>query len=67
MGTAAKTGGGHTWYEYGIPGNGQDEAKRIMRFLMTGLLVSGCELSDGRVIEPSVPPIGERTTEDMYK
>lgn len=38
-----------------------------MRFLMTGLLVSGCELSDGRVIEPSVPPIGERTTEDMYK
>lgn len=67
MGTAAKTGGGHTWYEYGIPGNGQDEAKRIMRFLMTGLLVSGCELSDGRVIEPSVPPVGERTTEDMYK
>ena len=46
---------------------GQDEAKRIMRFLMTGLLVSGCELSDGRVIEPSVPPVGERTTEDMYK
>ena len=37
VGTNAGGGGGHTWYEWGIPGNGVDEGKRVYRFLMMGL------------------------------
>lgn len=67
MGTVADNGGGHTWYEYGMPGNGVDEAKRILRFMMTGLLVSGFETKDGKTVEPGTGPIGARTTEEMFK
>ena len=67
VGTNAGGGGGHTWYEWGIPGNGVDEGKRVYRFLMMGLLASGYNLADGSVVEPNVGPMGNRTTEEMFK
>ena len=67
LGTPAASGGGHTWYEWGIPGNGVDEGKRVYRFLMMGLLASGYNTVDGKVIEPGVGPMGNRTTEEMFK
>ena len=67
VGTTAGGGGGHTWYEWGIPGNGVDEGKRVYRFLMMGLLASGYNLADGSVVEPNVPPMGNRTTEELFK
>ena len=48
LGTVAGGGGGHTWYEWGVPGNGVDEGKRLYRFLMMGLLASGYNMTDGR-------------------
>ena len=67
LGTVAGGGGGHTWYEWGIPGNGVDEGKRVYRFLMMGLLASGYNMTDGKVLEPGVGPMGNRTTEEMFK
>ena len=67
LGTVAGGGGGHTWYEWGVPGNGVDEGKRVYRFLMMGLLASGYNLADGSVVEPNVGPMGNRTTEEMFK
>ena len=67
VGTNAGGGGGHTWYEWGIPGNGVDEGKRLYRFLMMGLLASGYNMTDGKVLEPGVGPMGNRTTEEMFK
>ena len=67
LGTVAGGGGGHTWYEWGVPGNGVDEGKRLYRFLMMGLLASGYNLADGSVVEPNVGPMGNRTTEEMFK
>ena len=67
LGTVAGGGGGHTWYEWGVPGNGVDEGKRLYRFLMTGLLASGYNMTDGKVLEPGVGPMGNRTTEEMFK
>ena len=67
LGTVAAGGGGHTWYEWGIPGNGVDEGKRIVRFMMMGLLASGYNKADGKVVEPGVGPMGARTTEEIYK
>lgn len=67
LGTVAAGGGGHTWYEWGIPGNGVDEGKRQVRFIMMGLLAAGFNTTDGKVIEPGVAPMGNRTTEEMYK
>ena len=67
VGANAGGGGGHTWYEWGIPGNGVDEGKRVYRFLMMGLLASGYNLADGSVVEPNVGPMGNRTTEEMFK
>ena len=67
LGTVAGGGGGHTWYEWGIPGNGVDEGKRLYRFLMMGLLASGYNMTDGKVLEPGVGPMGNRTTEEMFK
>ena len=66
LGTVAG-GGGHTWYEWGVPGNGVDEGKRLYRFLMMGLLASGYNMTDGKVLEPGVGPMGNRTTEEMFK
>ena len=54
LGTVAGGGGGHTWYEWGVPGNGVDEGKRLYRFLMMGLLASGYNMTDGKVLEPGV-------------
>ncbi len=67
VGTNAGGGGGHAWYEWGIPGNGVDEGKRVYRMLMMGLMTAGFNTSDGKVIKPLMDPIGARTTEDMYK
>ena len=67
LGTVAGGGGGHTWYEWGVPGNGVDEGKRLYRFLMMGLLASGYNMPDGKVLEPGVGPMGNRTTEEMFK
>ena len=67
LGTVAAGGGGHTWYEWGIPGNGVDEGKRQMRLIMLGLLSAGYHTSDGKVVEPGVGPMGNRTTEEIYK
>ena len=67
VGTPAAGGGGHAWYEWGIPGDGVMEGKRVARLIFTGLLTSGVTLSDGRTIEPGVGPIGGRTTEELYK
>ena len=67
LGTPAANGGGHAWYEWGIPGNGEDEGKRLYRFLMMGLIASGYNTVDGKVIEPGVGPMGNRTTEEFFK
>ena len=67
LGTVAGGGGGHTWYEWGVPGNGVDEGKRLYRFLMMGLLASGYNMTDGKVLEPGVGPMGNRTTEEMFE
>lgn len=67
VGTNAGGGGGHAWYEWGIPGNGVDEGKRVYRMMLMGLMNAGMNLSDGKVVEPLVGPIGNRTTEEMYR
>ena len=67
LGTVAGGGGGHTWYEWGVPDNGVDEGKRLYRFLMMGLLASSYNMTDGKVLEPGVGPMGNRTTEEMFK
>lgn len=67
VGTNAASGGGHTWYEWGIPGDGVAEGKRIFRFVLSGLIASGYNTSDGKVVEPGVGPMGHRTTEEMFK
>lgn len=67
VGTNAGGGGGHAWYEWGIPGNGEDEGKRVYRMILMGLMNAGFNTSDGKVVQPLVGPIGNRTTEDIYK
>lgn len=67
VGTNAGGGGGHAWYEWGIPGNGVDEGKRVYRMMLMGLMNAGMNKSDGKVVEPLVGPIGNRTTEEMYQ
>ena len=67
VGTNAGGGGGHAWYEWGIPGNGVDEGKRVYRMMLMGLMNAGMNLSDGKVVDPLVGPIGNRTTEEMYQ
>ena len=66
LGTPAAGGGGHAWYEWGIPGNGVDEGKRLYRFLMMGLLASGYNTVDGKVVQPGAEPMGPRTTEEIF-
>lgn len=67
LGTPAAGGGGHAWYEWGIPGNGVDEGKRLYRFLMMGFLASGYNTVDGKVVQPGAEPMGPRTTEEIFK
>ena len=67
VGTNAGGGGGHAWYEWGIPGNGVDEGKRVYRMILMGLMNAGFNTSDGKKVEPLVGPIGSRTTEEIYK
>lgn len=67
VGTNAGGGGGHAWYEWGIPGNGVDEGKRVYRMMLMGLMNAGMNKFDGKVVEPLVGPIGNRTTEEMYQ
>lgn len=67
VGTNAGGGGGHAWYEWGIPGNGQDEGKRVYRMILMGLMAAGYHTSDGKVVPPLVSPEGRRTTEELYK
>ncbi|MBO7172935.1 MAG: M20/M25/M40 family metallo-hydrolase [Burkholderiaceae bacterium] len=64
--TVAASGGGHAFYEWGIPGNAQDEGKRIYRMILMGLTAAGYHKSNGEVVAPNVAPIGVRTTEEMY-
>lgn len=67
VGTNAGSGGGHTWYEWGIPGDGVAEGKRIFRFVLSGLIASGYNTADGKTVEPGVGPMGSRTTEELFK
>jgi acetylornithine deacetylase/succinyl-diaminopimelate desuccinylase-like protein len=67
VGTRAVGAGGHTWYEWGVPGNGVDEGKRVYRLILSGLLAAGYNASDGSVVQPGTGPIGPRTTEELYK
>ena len=67
VGTNAGGGGGHAWYEWGIPGNGQDEGKRVYRMILMGLMAAGYHTSDGKVGPPLVSPKANRTTEELYK
>ncbi len=67
VGTAVAGGGGHTWYEWGVPGNGVDEGRRVYRLILMGLMASGLNTSDGKEIPPLMAPMGNRTTEDMYQ
>ena len=67
VGTNAGGGGGHAWYEWGIPGNGQDEGKRVYRMILMGLMAAGYHTSDGKVVPPLASPGGKRTTEELYK
>ncbi|HIU74090.1 MAG TPA: M20/M25/M40 family metallo-hydrolase [Candidatus Aphodousia faecipullorum] len=64
--TPAASGGGHTFNEWGIPGDNVAEGKRIFRMILMGLTAAGYHTSDGQVIAPAADPIGARTTEDMY-
>lgn len=67
VGTTAGSGGGHTWYEWGVPGNAEAESLRVYRLILMGLLTAGFNTADGRTIEPVLAPIGPRTTEEIYR
>lgn len=66
LGTVAASGGGHTWYEWGVPGDGVAEGKRLYRHILMTLTTSGL-VTENKVYEPLVEPIGARTTEEMYE
>lgn len=67
IGTNAGGGGGHAWYEWGIPGNGSDEGKRVYRMILMGLMAAGYHTSDGKVVPPLASPKGNRTTDKLYE
>lgn len=66
MFTTAASGGVHTFYEWGVPGNAELESKRMSRVMVAALIAAGFHTSDGKVIAPAAEPIGARTTEDQY-
>ena len=67
VGTNAGGGGGHAFWEWGIPGDGGAEGKRLTRMIVMGLMAAGFNTSDGKVVEPLVGPMGNRTTEERFK
>ena len=67
VGTNAGGGGGHAFWEWGIPGDGVAEGKRLTRMIVMGLMAAGFNTSDGKVVEPLVGPMGKRTTEERFK
>ena len=67
VGTNAGGDGDHTWYEWGIPGDGKAESTRIYRLILMGLMNAGFNTSDGKVVEPLVKPMGSRTTDEIFK
>lgn len=67
VGTNAAGAGDHTWYEWGIPGDGSIESKRVYRLILMGLMSSGFNTSDGKIVKPLVGPMGPRTTEEIFK
>ena len=67
VGTPAAGGGGHTWYEWGIPGDGRAEGNRVYRMILMGLMAAGYNTADGKVVKPLLDPMGKRTTEEVYK
>lgn len=67
VGTNAGGGGGHAFWEWGIPGDGVAEGKRLTRMIVMGLMAAGFNTSDGKVVEPLVGPMGNRTTEERFK
>lgn len=67
VGTNAGGGGGHAFWEWGIPGDGVAEGKRLPRMIVMGLMAAGFNTSDGKVVEPLVGPMGNRTTEERFK
>ena len=64
--TPAVNGGGHSFNEWGVPGDAKAEGKRIFRMILMGLTAAGYNTSTGEVIKPTAPAMGNRTTEDMY-
>lgn len=66
VGTNAGGGGGHTFYEWGIPGDGVAEGRRIYRLILASLLAAGYHTSTGAVVAPGVEPMGNRTTDERY-
>ena len=64
--TPAVSGGGHSFNEWGIPGDAVAEGKRIFRMVLMGLTAAGYHTSSGKVIAPTAADMGNRTTEDMY-
>lgn len=61
--TNASGGGGHAFWEWGIPGESAKEVQRMQRVLMAALIASGYHAADGTVVPPAAPAIGARTAE----
>ncbi|HET7267419.1 MAG TPA: hypothetical protein VFJ15_04865 [Oleiagrimonas sp.] len=59
----AASGGTHTFYEWGVPGKPELEAKRMQRMMIAVLIAAGFHTADGKVIKPAAAPIGNRTAE----
>ena len=61
--TSATGGGGHAFWEWGIPGNQATEVLRMKRVMAAALIASGFHAADGSVTPPAAGPIGKRTAE----
>lgn len=61
--TSATGGGGHAFWEWGIPGNQATEVLRMQRVMTAALIASGFHAADGSVVQPAAGPIGKRTAE----
>jgi acetylornithine deacetylase/succinyl-diaminopimelate desuccinylase-like protein len=56
--------GTHAFWEWGIPGSAESEAKQMQNALVTVLLASGFHTTDGKtLVPPAVGPMGVRTAE----
>ncbi|KQP20627.1 peptidase M20 [Pseudorhodoferax sp. Leaf267] len=63
IGTSATGGGGHAFWEWGIPGESAKEVLRMQRVMSAALIASGFTAADGTVVAPAAPAIGKRTAE----